>query len=71
MSAAADEDSPSLVTARSDRDGQQRSMGITTLAVKVATADTGGGLFVIEQTNHAKGTPRCGSRAAARGRAPA
>jgi quercetin 2,3-dioxygenase len=32
-------------------------MGITTLAFKVATADTGGGLFVIEQTNHAKGGP--------------
>jgi quercetin 2,3-dioxygenase len=32
-------------------------MGITTLAFKVATADTGAGLFVIEQTNHAKGGP--------------
>ncbi len=48
---------PPVVTAGSDRDGEHRSMGITTLAFKLATADTGGGLFIIEQTNHAKGGP--------------
>lgn len=32
-------------------------MGITALAFKVATADTGGALFAIEQTNHAQGGP--------------
>lgn len=46
-----------LVPAGSDRDGERRSMGITTLAFKVATRDTGGRLFVIEQTNHTKGGP--------------
>jgi quercetin dioxygenase-like cupin family protein len=50
-------ESPPLVPAGSDREGERRSMGITTLAFKVATRDTGGGLFLIEQTNHAKGGP--------------
>jgi len=45
------------VPAGADRDGERRTMGITTLTFKVATRDTGGGLFLIEQTNHAKGGP--------------
>jgi len=57
VSARAGHDSSPLVPAGADRDGEHRSMGITTLAFKVATDDTGGGLFVIEQTNHAKGGP--------------
>ncbi len=45
------------VRAGADREAKRRTMGITTLTFKVATADTGGALFVIEQENHAKGGP--------------
>jgi quercetin dioxygenase-like cupin family protein len=40
-----------------DRHGLERGLGITRLRYKVATADTSGGLFVIEQTMLAKGGP--------------
>ncbi len=40
-----------------DRYDEQRGMGITTLRFKVAPEDTGGNLFVIEQTMLAKGGP--------------
>jgi len=40
-----------------DRQGLERGLGITRLRYKVATADTNGGLFVIEQTMLAKGGP--------------
>ncbi len=40
-----------------DRFGQERSMGITSLRYKIATQDTDGRAFVIEQTMHAKGGP--------------
>ncbi|MGA9533400.1 MAG: cupin domain-containing protein [Anaerolineales bacterium] len=46
-----------FVGRESDRHGVDRSMGITRLSYKVATADTNGGLFVIEQTMLAKGGP--------------
>ena len=45
------------IPAGQDREGVQRSMGITTLAFKVVTADTGGDLFLIEQTSRAAGGP--------------
>jgi quercetin dioxygenase-like cupin family protein len=40
-----------------DRFGEVRGMGLSTLAFKVATQDTNGALFVIEQTMHAQGGP--------------
>jgi quercetin dioxygenase-like cupin family protein len=40
-----------------DRQGLERGLGITRLRYKVATADTNGGFFVIEQTILAKGGP--------------
>jgi quercetin dioxygenase-like cupin family protein len=39
------------VGAGQDRFGSPRSLGFSSLAFKVATADTGGNLFVIEHTN--------------------
>jgi quercetin dioxygenase-like cupin family protein len=50
-------DIPPPVPAGADREGERRSMGITTLAFKVASRDTGGALFVVEQTNHGRGGP--------------
>lgn len=50
-------DLPVPVPAGADCEDAHRSMGITTLAFKVTTAQTGGDLFVIEQTNNAKGGP--------------
>jgi mannose-6-phosphate isomerase-like protein (cupin superfamily) len=45
--------SPELHVVRSgeDRFGQSRSLGFSALAFKVGTAETGGGLFVIEHTH--------------------
>jgi mannose-6-phosphate isomerase-like protein (cupin superfamily) len=40
-----------------DRFGARRSVGIVTLAVKVATADSGGVLLVLEIAHHAQGGP--------------
>lgn len=40
-----------------DRFGEKRGMGISALAFKVGTQETDGGLFVLEQTMHAKGGP--------------
>jgi quercetin 2,3-dioxygenase len=45
------------VPARSDRFGESRGLGITSLAYKIAPQDTGGSLFVIEQTMLARGGP--------------
>jgi len=39
-----------------DRTGAPHSLGFSTLCFKVATADTGGNLFVIEHTNLTPGT---------------
>jgi quercetin 2,3-dioxygenase len=57
MSEQKPERGPVVVPAGADRDGERRTMGITTLTFKVATRDTGGALFVIEQANHARGGP--------------
>lgn len=40
-----------------DRFGEHRTMGISTLCFKVSTDDSGGQLFLIEQTMHAPGGP--------------
>jgi quercetin dioxygenase-like cupin family protein len=40
-----------------DRFGEDRSLGITSLQYKAATQDTGGRLFIVEQTIHEKGGP--------------
>ena len=45
------------VAAGQDRFGEHRGLGISTMAFKVATADTQGGLFILEQTNREKGGP--------------
>jgi quercetin dioxygenase-like cupin family protein len=45
------------VQAGKDRFGTPQEMGMTTMTVKVATADTGGALFALEQANRAKGGP--------------
>ena len=57
MSEDAEPDIRGPVPADADHDGEARSMGITSLAFKVTTAETGGGLFVIEQTSHERGGP--------------
>jgi quercetin dioxygenase-like cupin family protein len=53
------DDGPEAVFVRegTDRHELERGLGITRLRYKVATADTNGGLFVIEQTMLAKGGP--------------
>jgi quercetin dioxygenase-like cupin family protein len=48
---------PVFVGDGTDRYGIERGLGITRLCYKVATADTNGQLFVIEQTMLAKGGP--------------
>ncbi|MEP7117268.1 MAG: cupin domain-containing protein [Acidobacteriota bacterium] len=45
------------VLAGQDRSGVPKGLGISTIDIKVATTDAGGGLFVIENTNRAKGGP--------------
>jgi quercetin 2,3-dioxygenase len=50
-------DIPRPVWAGADREGERRGMGITTLAFKVMPRETGGGLFVVEQTSHGRGGP--------------
>ena len=57
VSEDAEPDTRGPVPAGADHDGDPRSMGITNLAFKVTTAETGGGLFVIEQTSHGRGGP--------------
>jgi mannose-6-phosphate isomerase-like protein (cupin superfamily) len=48
---------PHVVPAGQDRLGAPHSMGISSLAFKVLTADTGGNLFVIEHTHLVRGGP--------------
>src|SRR5205809_1085495 len=48
---------PHPVKRTQDRFNESRGMGISTLAFKVATQDTNGALFVVEQTMHAPGGP--------------
>ncbi len=50
--------SPGLVPAAADREGRAaRSIGLSSTAYKVLTRDTGGAMFVMEQTNRKKGGP--------------
>jgi quercetin dioxygenase-like cupin family protein len=46
-----------LVGAGQDRFGESHSLGLSTVLFKVATDDTGGGLFVVEAVNLVKGGP--------------
>lgn len=48
---------PTRVERGQDRFNEPRGMGISALAFKVGTQETNGGLFVLEQTMHAKGGP--------------
>ena len=45
------------VPAGEDRFGEHHGLGISTMDFKIATADTGGRLFVLEQANREKGGP--------------
>ena len=46
---------PTLVWAGTDRFGEHHMIGISSTAFKVATADSGGDLFIMEHSNHKKG----------------
>jgi quercetin dioxygenase-like cupin family protein len=48
---------PILVPAGSDREGKQRAIGLSSSTYKVLTEDTGGALFVLEQSIQKKGGP--------------
>ena len=48
---------PGLVPASADREGRSRAIGLSSTRYKVLTRDTGGALFVMEQTNHKRGGP--------------
>lgn len=50
-------EAPVRVAARADRFGETRSLGISTIEFKVATADAAGGLFVLENVFRTKGGP--------------
>jgi len=45
------------VPAGQDRFGKARQIGVSSTAFKIASADTAGGLFVLEQSNTVKGGP--------------
>ncbi len=47
----------SLVPAGQDREGKKHAVGVSSTAYKVLTAETGGAMFVLEQSNHRKGGP--------------
>ena len=46
-----------FVPAGADREGGHKTLGISTIDFKVTSADSGGAMLVIENTNHAKGGP--------------
>ncbi len=48
---------PFRVAAGTDREGIRRSIGVSSTTYKVLTHDTGGALFVLEQSNEKKGGP--------------
>jgi len=48
---------PVYVRAGSDRDGVHKTLGISTIDFKVTSADTGGAMLVIENTNRGRGGP--------------
>jgi len=45
------------VASGADRFGETRGLGISTIEFKIATADAGGGLFILENVFRAKGGP--------------
>ena len=45
------------IPAGGDRLGEHHGLGVSVLEFKMTTADTGGGLFVVENRFHAKGGP--------------
>lgn len=48
---------PLRVGAGTDREAKKRSIGLSSTTYKVLTQDTGGALFVMEQSNQKKGGP--------------
>ncbi len=48
---------PVLVRAGQDREGRHKTLGISTIDFKVTSADSGGAMLVIENTNRARGGP--------------
>ena len=48
---------PVRVPAGMDREEKKRSIGLSSTTYKVLTQDTGGALFVMEQSNQKKGGP--------------
>jgi len=48
---------PVYVPAGADRDGVHKTLGISTIDFKVTSADTGGAMLSIENTNRGKGGP--------------
>ncbi len=48
---------PVYVRAGEDREGVHKTLGISTIDFKVTSADTGGALLAIENTNRGKGGP--------------
>jgi mannose-6-phosphate isomerase-like protein (cupin superfamily) len=48
---------PIRVPAGVDREGKKRAIGLSSTTYKVLTHDTGGALFVLEQSNEKKGGP--------------
>ena len=48
---------PVVVRAGADRDGMHKTLGISTIDFKVTSADTGGAMLVIENTNRGRGGP--------------
>jgi quercetin dioxygenase-like cupin family protein len=48
---------PVYVSAGSDREEKKHAIGISSTTYKILTKDTGGALFVLEQSNHKKGGP--------------
>ncbi len=51
----APEAQPTLVSAGADRFGEHHTLGISSTAFKVTTADSRGDLFIMEHSNHKKG----------------
>ncbi len=48
---------PVVVRAGMDRDGVHKTLGISTIDFKATSADTGGAMLVIENTNRGRGGP--------------
>ncbi len=48
---------PQPVKSGKDREGKTRAVGVSSTAYKVSTQETGGAMFVMEQTNAKKGGP--------------